>query len=202
MERSIENIWKDGFESDENIQIPVVRDLYRKKSKLIIERIKTSSRLDNMSLIPIAVISAAVFIILEKPILGLYVGTLMLLLFLLNRRKLRQLEELKLSANTYLYLKDYYSKVKGLQKYYTILLGVGLPLLILPGYFLYFQGTPVRSLFDGLMLHYQIILVFIISIILSALGIFSYKLSTHLIYSKMLTRLEEVINDMEELMNR
>lgn len=200
MERSIENIWKEGFESDDNIQIPVVQDLYRKKSKLIIERIKSSSRIDNISLVPMAVILAGVFIFMEKPVLGIYVGILILLLFLLNRRKLRQLEDLKLSANTYLYLTNYYSKIKGLQKYYTILLGIGLPVLILPGYYLYFRGTTVLSTFDGMMLQYQILVVAILSIVLSAIGVLSYRISTHLIYSKLLTRLEEIIKDLEELM--
>ena len=202
MERSIENLWKEGFESEKSIQIPVIRDLYQKKSKLVIEKIKSSSKLDNMSLIPLAIILAGIFIFLNKPILGAYVAALILILFILNRKKLRQLEELNLGANTYLYLKDYYSEIKGLQKYYTILLGLGLPILILPGYFLYFQGTPVMSLFNGLDLHFQIMLVAILSLVLSGLGVFSYRLSTHLLYSKLISKLEEIISDMEELVDR
>lgn len=199
MERSIENIWKEGFESEDSIQIPVIRDLYRKKSKLIIERIKSTSRTDNISLIPIAIILAGIFIFLGKPILGVYVASLILFLFLLNRRRLRKLNELKLSDNTYLYLKSYYSQVKALQKYYTILLGIGLPLLILPAYWMYFKDSAVISAFlefDGFL---QLVILIIVALLMSGLGILSYRLSFHILYSKLFYRLKGIIQDMEEL---
>ncbi|MDZ7847166.1 MAG: hypothetical protein U5L96_10560 [Owenweeksia sp.] len=50
MERSIENIWKTGFETKTDLLVPKVARLYKKKSKLVIERLKRSFKIDNAGL--------------------------------------------------------------------------------------------------------------------------------------------------------
>ncbi|CAL65166.1 hypothetical protein [Christiangramia forsetii] len=200
MERSIENIWKEGFESDKSFKLPVVKDLYNQKSKLIIEKIKASSRKDNISLIPMTVLLFGLFIFLGKILLGVYIGFLLVLLFIFNKRMLKRLDQMDLTANTYLYLTSYYSKLKETQKFYTSLVGIGLPVITIPGYWMYFWGTPVMSDFMSLDLIFQILIVLATAVILSGLGVLCYKLSTQLLYAKSITRLEEIINDMEALM--
>jgi len=199
MERSIENIWKEGFESDKSFKLPVIKDLYNQKSELIIEKIKVTSRKDNISLIPMAILLFGLFVFLGKILLGAYIGVLLIFLFILNKRMLKKLDQLDLSSNTYHYLTNYYTQLKGIQKYYTKLLGLGLPLVIIPGYWMYFQGTPLMSGFIGLDIVVQILVVVTAFLILSGLGVISYKLSTQLLYGKLITRLEEIIHDMEAL---
>jgi len=200
MERSIENIWKEGFESDKNFKLPVVKDLYNQKSKLIIEKIKATSKKDNISIIPIALILLAIFIYLDRAVLGVYIGILLSALFILNQRQMKKLHELDLTSNTYQYVLNYYAQLKALQQYYTRLLAIGLPVIILPGYWMYFQGTPVMSDFMKLDPFIQILIILITALALSGLGVLSYKLSTQILYGKLMTRLEEILNDMEALM--
>lgn len=200
MERSIENIWKEGFESNKSFKLPLVKDLYTRKSKLIIDNIKSTSKWDNISLIPIAIILFGLFTYLDKLLLGIYVGALILSLFFLNKKMLKRIDQFNPNSNTYEYLINYYSQLKAIQKFYTKLLAIGPPILIIPAYWMYFQGTPVMSGFMGLEIYIQILLVAAIAILLSGLGVLSYKLSTHLVYGKLITRIEEIINDMEELM--
>ncbi len=200
MERSIENIWKEGFESNKSFKLPLVKDLYTRKSKLIIDNIKSTSKWDNISLIPIAIILFGLFTYLDKLLLGIYVGALILSLFFLNKKMLKRIDQFNPNSNTYEYLINYYSQLKAIQKFYIKLLAIGPPILIIPAYWMYFQGTPVMSGFMGLEIYIQILIVAAIAILLSGLGVLSYKLSTHLVYGKLITRIEEIINDMEELM--
>ncbi|WP_026837449.1 hypothetical protein [Gillisia sp. JM1] len=199
MERSIENIWKEGFESNKSFKLPFVKDLYTRKSNLIIDKIKSTSKWDNISLIPMAIFLFGLFTYLDKLLLGIYVGALILSLFFLNKKMLKKMDQFNPSSNTYEYLINYYSQLKAIQKFYNKLLAIGPPILIIPAYWIYFQGTPVMSNFMGLDIYFQILLVAAIAILLSGLGMLSYKLSTHLVYGKLISRIEEIINDMEEL---
>lgn len=200
MEKSIENIWKEGFESNKSFKLPFVKDLYTRKSKLIIDNIKSTSKWDNISLIPMAIILFGVFIFLDKVVLGSYVGVLLILLFFLNKRMMKNLDQFNPNSNTYQYLTNYYSQLKTIQKYYTKLLAIGVPIFIIPAYCMYFKETPMMSNFKGLDISLQILIFVIIALLLSGIGLISYKLSTHLLYGKLITRIEEIIKDMEELM--
>lgn len=200
MEKSIENIWKEGFESDKSFKLPVVKDLYTRKSNLIIDKIKSTTKWDNLSLIPMAVVLLGLFAFFGKLLLGIYVAALIISLFFLNRKMLKRLDQFNPNSNTYQYLINYQFQLKGLQRYYTKLLGIGLPLFVITAYWMYFQGTPIMISFMELDIYLQIFITAGITIILSGLGVLGYKLSTHLVYGKLLTRIEEIINDMEELM--
>ncbi|SDR71922.1 hypothetical protein SAMN04487764_0404 [Gillisia sp. Hel1_33_143] len=199
MERSIENIWKEGFESDKSLKSPLVKDLYTKKSKLIIDKIKSASKWDNLSLIPMALVLFGLFVFLGKMLLGFYLGALLILLFFLNKKMLKKVDGFNSSANTYLYLINYDTQLKAIQRFYTKLLAIGLPILIIPAYWLYFQGTPLISGFMGADMSFQILIVVAIALLLSGLGVLSYKLSTHVVYGKLIKRIEAIIHDMEEL---
>lgn len=199
MEKSIENIWKTGFEADKTFELPVIKDLYTKKSNLIIDKIKSVSKWDNLSLLPIAVVLFGIFAFMGKLFLGAYLAALILSLFFLNKKMLRKLEIFDPNSNTYLYLKTYYSQLKQLQKFNTNLLAIGLPIVIIPAYWMFFSNTPLLTSFMDFNIALQFIIVAIIAVVLGGLGVFSYKLSTRLVYGKLITRIEEIINDMEEL---
>jgi len=113
---------------------------------------------------------------------------------------LKRLDILDLSSNTYHYLTEYHSKLKETQRFYTSLLSIGLPVIIIPGYWMYFQGTPIMTDFMSLDLIFQIITIVVTAVLLSGLGVIGYKLSVQLLYAKSITRLEEIIKDMEALM--
>lgn len=200
MERSIENIWKEGFEAEGNISAPVVSDLYHKKSKLLIDKFRTASKKDNISIIPIAIMLLLGLIFLGKVYLGIYVSILLFSMFFLNKRNLVKLNQISLSSSTYQYLKDYQLRLKEMQKFYIGLLGIGLPILVIPAYLMFFSGAPAMAAFKDLDLVVQITGILVVALVLSGMGILSYRLSTHLIYTKLLTRLDDIIADMEELM--
>ena len=200
MERSIENIWKEGFKAEGNLSAPVISNLYQRKSKLIIDKIRVTSKKDNISIIPIALLLLLIFVFIGKILLGVYVSLLLFSLFLLNRRNLSKLNQLQVTASTYEYLVEYQLRLKELQKFYTRLLGIGLPLLVVPGYLMFFYETPIMADFKNLDFIIQSTIILIVSLCLSAMGIMSYKLSTHVVYGKSMARLEDIISDMQALM--
>lgn len=199
MEKSIENIWKTGFEADKSFGLPVIKNLYTKKSKLIIDKIRSVSKWDNLSLIPIAILLFGIFVFLNKPFLGVYISVLLLSLFFLNKRMLKKMDRFDASSNTYLYLTSYYSQLKELQKFNINLLAIGLPVVIIPAYWMFFRDTPLLASFKEINTFLQVIIIATMGLLLSGLGVLSFKLSTQFVYGKLITRIEKIINDMEEL---
>lgn len=202
MERSIENIWKEGFQAEEKLSAPVISNLYKRKSKLVIQQINNRSKKDNLSLIPVALIMFGVLAFIGKALLGLYVVVLISALFFLNKKTLKNLETIDIKTNTYEYLITYRNQIKNITTKTTWLLGIGLPIAIIPAYWIFFDGTKVMTNFKELALGIEILIVVGMTVVLSLLGVLSYRLSTRIMYARLLERLESTIEDMEELMKK
>ncbi|SFN26966.1 hypothetical protein [Salegentibacter flavus] len=200
MERSIENIWKKGFEAEKGLSAPVVSNLYKRKSGLVIQQINSTSKKDNLSLLLIAVILLAIFAFIGKVILGIYVAVLIIALFFLNKKMLKGLETLDIRDNTYSYLLNYRIQLKRIMRFTTLLIGLGLPLVTIPAYWMFFQGTKMLTKFRQLDLALEILLILGLAVFLSVLGILCYRLATKIVYGRLLARLESTIEDMEDLM--
>lgn len=199
MENSIETIWTKGFLKEEALVVPRINNLYQKKSKLLIEELKRTYRTDNKSIIPLAILTVVGFSIAGHVLVGFYVMTLMMGMYFLNRTKLVALERISIETTTYEYLLKYREMILQLKSFYTRLLGLGLPIAGLLGYFLFFRNSVILR--DLLQLEevYIVGILLGLSLILSALGILVYRLSLRLMYGKFLVKLEDMIADMKEL---
>lgn len=200
MERSIEKIWKKGFEAEEKLSAPVISNLYKRKSKLVIQQINNTAKKDNFSLIPVAIIISVIFLFTGKIILAIYASMLLIALFFVNKKLLANLETIDIRDNTYNYLLNYRKQVKNIICYSTWIVGLGLPLVIIPGYWLFFYDSKLMDQFLVLDRAVQILLVLSLALLFSFLGILAYRLSTRIVYGKLLTKLETTIKDMEDLM--
>jgi hypothetical protein len=67
---------------------------------------------------------------------------------------------------------------------------------------MFFQGTKVLDNFKQLDLAVEILLILGVAMALSLLGILGYRLSTSVVYGRLLVRLESTLEDMEELMKK
>ncbi|WBL22014.1 hypothetical protein [Zunongwangia sp. HRR-M8] len=201
MEKSIENIWKEGFEAEKKLSAPVVSNLYRKKSLLVVNKINSTMKRDNLSLIPMLIVFFAVFVYLDKMILGCYIGLLLIVLFFLNRRILKRFEAIDIKSNTYTYLLNYRNQIKRSIRFSTWIVGLGFPLLILPSYWMFFEGTQMMESFEQLSFSFQLLLTLGIAITLSVLCVAMYKLANIVLYGRLLANLESTLDDMEQLMD-
>ena len=199
MENSIETIWTKGFLKEEALAAPKINNLYQKKSKLLIEKLKRTYRTDNRSIIPLAILSVIGFSVAGYVIPGLYVMTLMMGMFFLNKSKLASLERISINATSYEYLLEYREMFLQLKSFYTRLLGLGLPFTGIIGYLLFFWNSPILEDLLQLKVVYVIAILVGISLVLSALGVTAYRLSLQLIYGKFIQKLEDMIADMDEL---
>ncbi|MGO1585904.1 hypothetical protein [Mesonia sp.] len=200
MEKSIENIWKEGFESEAKLSSPVISNLYKKKSKLVIQQINSKSKKDNLSLIPVALIIFGILAFMGEMIIGIYAVILITTLFFVNKEMLKDLETVDTKDNTYSYLLNYKNQVKKIMKYSTWIAGFGLPLAILPAYWMFFEDSKIMAKFNTLHLGMEILIVMGLALLLSAIAILGYRLSTQVVYGSLLEKLENTIEDMEELM--
>ena len=199
MENSIETIWTKGFLKEEALAAPRINNLYQKKSKLLIEKLKRTYKTDNRSIIPLAIISVVGFSLFGHVILGLYVMALMLGMFFLNKKKLASLERISINTTSFEYLLEYRKMFFQLKIFYTRLLGFGLPISGMIGYALFFWNSPLLEAFLQLELVYIVGILLGFSVVLSALGILAYRISLNLIYGKFIRKLEDMIEDMNEL---
>ncbi len=93
---------------------------------------------------------------------------------------------------------------KGLNKVIIIkttkLLGIGLPIAILPSYFLFFRNKDIFTNFVDKTSTLQILLILIgLASVISILGILIYRRTNKIIYGSYLSKLDDIISDMESI---
>ena len=199
MENSIERIWTKGFLKEEALVAPRINNLYQKKSALLIEKLKSTYRTDNKSIIPMAILAVIGFGVAGHLFTGLYVMVLMIGMFFLNRQKLASLERISIETSSYEYLLEYKEMFLKLKTFYTRLLGFGLPVAGIAGYLLFFWNSPLLHDFLQLKTIYILGILIGVGLLLSAIGVVAYRLSLKLVYGRFIQKLEEMIADMEEL---
>lgn len=198
MEKSINDIWTKGFKNSNELASPKTMKLYNQKSKLLLEKIKKTYQTDNKSLIPIAILFAVGFSIAGKILLGFYGMTLMIGLFFINRKLLINLENITITSSNYDYLIAY---KKGIQKVVSAtykLLGFGLPVILLFGFWIYFKDTNFYLNFIKETSSLNIILIVLgLAGFISLAGIAIYKMANNALYKKHLHDLDVIIGDLE-----
>ena len=197
MKKSIEEIWSDGFDNNNFSIPPVIVNLYDKKSILTIDKLKAASKKDNWSIIPIAIITLLFFIVKSKVIFGLYLATLMMSLFFLNRKRLQFLNTINTDQSCFEYLSKIQKMIKDNVKFYTRLLGIGFPFLAFIGYCLFILGTDQK---DHILETYSINTMITSSIMIlmssSIIGVLSFRLSNYLAYGRLIKKIEEMIEEL------
>ncbi len=202
MEKSIETIWKDGFLKDDALLAPKLNNLYKKKSIHLIDKIKRVSKIDNLSILPIALVFGVILSYLGFVIIGFYGASLMILLFSLNKKLLKSLDEITINTTNYQYLIAYKKAINTIISFTTKIIGFGLPLAVIPAYWLFFKDTEIyQKLFSETSNLSIVLFTAIFGLLLSSIGILIYKLSTKILYGYLLVKLDEMIADMEELKN-
>jgi len=200
MDKSIEEIWSKGFQDEKYLIPPVINDLYTKKSILTVDKLKSVSKKDNWSLIPLSIITLIFFIIKSKLLFGLYISALILSLFFLNRKKLKFLNTINTSQSCFQYLGKLQEMIKNNVKFTTLLLGVGLPFFGYVGLYIFiFESNMENIILETYSLKQLLIKSVIILISLSIVGIISFRLLNYLIYGRLITKIDEMIDELGQL---
>ena len=210
MDKSIETIWKEGFQESSELNIPKIKNLYNRKSTDVISRYKRKTKLNLwiLDLSGLAGIILAFAFQSQALIWGTY-SVFMWSIALYSRTSKTKMKDVDPSLDTYDYLKSYKYEITSLMKRYERLyqwLYPGLAFVVfleagmisnigeavekyLPDYNYMIYGMPY--LWIGVTL--------IISIIVYKASPFLFKLDINLLYGRVLRDLDKLISELEEL---
>ncbi|RED45268.1 hypothetical protein DFQ10_102136 [Winogradskyella eximia] len=216
MERSIENIWKEGFLKSDALVVPKINDLYNQKSIHIIDKFKRMFKINLIAIVAFSFAFLVVSFFVGIPITGIIFFVTLSVLVIINKSLLNDLEKLDMGVSSYQYLKAFNQWIKkqiAINKkisrflypiiFMSMILGFwfkdaeGMPLgERLVGEILY--GFPDIYLVFGIPLIGIVVVVFILAL-LASFGGRIYKWDLNLIYGRVFKKLEELITDIESL---
>lgn len=211
MDKTIENIWKEGFINKEEILAPKINDLYNQKSIHIIDKIK---RMNKINLIAVAV-GAPLFMVvtffMKFPITGIATFIILALILYVNRNLMKGIDTIDKGNNSYEYLTSFNNWLKlqlsinrRMAGYYypALFLAVVVGLWFSPGIQQVFQEILSKPneiyLIENIPVLWTIP-VAIITIVLAFAGGRLYDFDVKLVYGPVYKKLDDMIADMEEL---
>ncbi|MFD0993243.1 hypothetical protein [Tenacibaculum geojense] len=203
MEKSIEKIWNEAFINENAIVAPKINNLYNQKSKSIIHKIKRTYEFDNKGLLPISGIVAIGGILLNETIIGLYGTILILCLYYFNTKLLSRFEKLDVKSDNLTYLKNYRDVMNSVTKATKRMFIFVLPLLVLSifilGFFLKEESFLSRFISSDTTFIEILGIGASVALIIAIICLFVFKVSNQLLYGTLVSKLNDLIHEIENL---
>ena len=216
MEKSIENIWKEGFLNSDALIAPKLNDLYNQKSKHIVDKFKRVFKINLIVIVIFAFAMLVVTIYNGLPIIGISWFLILIGLVVVNKKLTSSLEKIDYNKNSYEYLMSFNKWLqdqltinrKMARLYYPLFflsIVVGFWFVDAEGIYLgerlvgeVLYGFPDIFLVNGVPL-IGVALVLFIAGMLALFGGRIYNMDVKIIYGGMFKKIEELITDLEEL---
>ena len=216
MEKSIEDIWKEGFLKTDALIAPKINKLYSQKSIHFIDKFKRMFKINLIAIVAFSFIFLIVSFFIGIPITGVIFFVTLSVLVFINKKLLNDLEKIDLGVSSYQYLKAFnqwknkqIAINKRMSKFLYPIIFIS---MILGFWFKDAEGIPlgerlvneIRIGFPDVYLVYGIPLIGIISVILILvlLAFFGgqiYKWDLNIVYGRVFKKLEELMTDIESL---
>lgn len=216
MEKSIENIWKEGFLKSDALVAPKINNLYNQKSIHIIDKFKRMFKINLIAIVAFSLAFLIVSFIIGIPITGIIFFVTLSVLVFINKKLLNDLEKIDLGVSSYQYLKafnQWINKQVSINKRFSRFL---YPIIFL-SLILGFWFKDAKGVFLGERLVHKILLNFpdtyllfgipligivIVAVIIGLLGLVGgriYKWDLNIVYGRIFKKLEELMTDIESL---
>ena len=216
MEKSIENIWKEGFLKSDALVVPKINNLYNQKSIHVIDKFKRMFKINLIAIVAFSFIFLIVSFFVGIPITGVIFFVTLSVLVFINKKLLNDLEKIDLGVSSYQYLKVFNQWIKKQvainKKMSRFLYPIIFMSMILGFWFKDAEGMPLGERLVGEILigFPDIYLIFgipligigIVLLILILLAFFGgriYKWDLNIIYGSVFKKLEELMSDIESL---
>ena len=216
MEKSIENIWKEGFLESDALVAPKVNNLYNQKSIHIIDKFKRMFRINLIAIVAFSFIFLIISFLLGIPLMGSIFFVTLTVLVIINKRLLNGLEKIDKGVSSYQYLKAFNEWI---QKQVTInkrmsrfLYPIFFMSIVIGFWFNDAEGMPlgerlVEEVLYGfpdiyLIQGIPLIAIIVILLIVGLLAFFGgriYIWDLNLIYGRVFKKLKELMVDIESL---
>ena len=216
MEKSIEDIWKEGFLKSDALVVPKTNNLYSKKSIHIIDKFKRMFKINLIAIVAFSFVFLIVSFIVGIPITGVMFFVTLSVLVFINKKLLNGLDRIDKGVSSYQYLKTFNEWIKKQisinKKISRFLYPIIFMSMILGFWFKDAEGMPLGERlvnevligFPDIYLIYGIpligiVIVFIILILLAYFGGRIYKWDLNLVYGRVFRKLDELMTDIESL---
>ena len=216
MEKSIEDIWKEGFLKSDALVAPKINNLYSKKSIHIIDKFKRMFKINLIAIVAFSFIFLIITYFNGMLITGIIFFVILNVLVIINKSLLNDLEKIDKGASSYQYLKtfnDWIKKQVSINKRFSRFMYPIIFLSIIMGlWFIDAEGIPLGERLVGEVLYgfpdtyliqgIPLIAIIVIILIVGLLALFGgriYQWDLNLVYGRVFKKLEELMADIEEL---
>ncbi len=216
MEKSIENIWKEGFLKSDALIAPKINDLYSQKSIHIIDKFKRMFRINLIAIVVFSFLFLLISYFIGIPIMGIIFFVTLSVLVYINKGLLKDLETIDKGENSYQYLKEFngwiHKQVTVNKRISTFLYPIIFMSFILGFWFKDAEGKflgerlvneilmrfPDTYLVSGIPLIGIVIALLIVGL-LAFFGGRIYQWDLNIVYGRVFKKLEELMTDIENL---
>ena len=216
MERSIENIWKEGFLKSDALVAPKINNLYNQKSIHIIDKFKRMFKINLIAIVVFSFVFLIISFFVGIPITGVMFFITLSILVFINKKLLNGLEKIDLGISSYQYLKVFNQWVKKQvsinEKISKFLYPIIFISMILGFWFKDAQGMPLgKRLVNEVLIGFPdiylvygipligIVIALLITILLGFFGGQIYKWDLNIVYGRVFRKLKEMMTDIESL---
>ena len=216
MEKSIEEIWKEGFLKSDALVAPKINTLYNQKSIHVIDKFKRMFKINLMAIVAFSFIFLIVSYFVGIPITGAIFFVTLAVLVIINKRLLNGLEKIDKGVISYQSLKAFnewiQQQVAINKRISTFLYPIIFLSMIIGFWYKDAEGIPlgerlVVEVLKGfpdiyLIQGIPLIAIFFILLIVGLLAFFGgriYQWDLNIVYGRVFTKLEELMADIEEL---
>jgi len=216
MEKSIENIWKEGFLKSDELVVPKINNLYNQKSIHIIDKFKRMFKINLIAIVVFSFVFLVVSFFVGIPITGVIFFVTLSVLVLINKRLLSDLDKIDMGVSSYQYLKAFnqwiIKQVAINKKLSRFLYPIIFMSMILGFWYKDAEGIPLGKRLVGEILigfpniymvnGIPLIGIIIVVLILALLAFFGgriYKWDLNIVYGRIFKKLEELMTDIESL---
>ncbi|WP_440069734.1 hypothetical protein [Tenacibaculum discolor] len=205
MEKSIEKRWNEAFVNEQSLIAPKINDIYNQKSKSVINKIRRTYEFDNKGLLPMAGIVVIGGILLSETIIAAYGAFLILSLYFFNTRLLKRFKTIDVKSDNLTYLKNYRSVINSVSKATKKLFIFAIPLAIVSIFALAYGVKEQSFLSNYISSETSFIGILsvglMVAIATAMIGYFVYTISTKVLYHSLISKLDDIIKELEELKN-
>ena len=216
MEKSIENIWKEGFLKSDALVAPKINNLYNQKSIHIIDKFKRMFKINLIAIVVFSFVFLVVSFFVGIPLTGAIFFITLMVLVIINKRLLNGLEHIDKGVSSYQYLKAFNQwineQVSVNKKISTFLYPIIFMSMIVGFWFKDAEGMPLgKRLVNEILIGFPdvylvygipligIVIVFLILGLLAFFGGRIYQWDLNLVYGRVFKKLKELMADIESL---
>ncbi len=211
MEKSIETIWKEGFLKNNALVTPKLNNLYKQKSRHILDKIKRMIKINLVAIVAGSTLFLVVSFFIGMPVVGISFFLICNVIIFVNRKLMHSLNKIDKNVNSYQYLKDFDGWLKEHLSLNRRMARLYYPLFFLTtvlgiwfsnygqAAFKYILSKPNGIFLVNGIPFFWMLTVIIIACILGFFGGRLYNLDVRIVYGRVFKKLDEIITDIEEL---